>query len=124
MSKLIVEIPDENVRFIFRYSVSDQIRKTLIQNAQVIQSIHTGLVARDVSEVAETGLTEEIDPNLAEPEGCPVEQADAIPLNDGTATRGALRLLEENNLEMAYVPADGGRVSADHVRAHIAAASG
>lgn len=98
MSKLIVEIPDENVRFIFRYSVSDQIRKTLIQNAQVIQTI--------------------------DPEPCDETEDTPAPLNDGTATRGALRLLEENNLEMAYVPADGGRVSADHVRAHIAAASG
>lgn len=39
MSKLIVELPEENVRFVFRYSSSGHIRKMLEQNAESTEPI-------------------------------------------------------------------------------------
>ena len=39
MAKLVVELPEENTRFVIRYCNSEQIRKVLEQNAETIEEI-------------------------------------------------------------------------------------
>lgn len=108
MAKLFIEA--EGKRYTVRYSRREAVLNLLKGNADLIE---------DIKPPAPPVETAEPDGELppVEPAGAPA--GNSGPLNDGTATNAALKLLAKNNLELAHVDADGGRVGVGHVRAYI-----
>ena len=115
MAKLVVELPEENKRFIVRYPQRATVLLLLEQNAETVEEI-VPTQFNPASIPPDTPSTR----NAAHPSPAPESKAEVSePLNDDTATRAATALIEEYDLNIAEIPADGGRVGKAHVDAFL-----
>ena len=139
MAKLVVELPHEGKRFIVRYPRRETVMKLLEQNAEAVEEMPIVPVAMDKPRIPpeeiKSGPTssreaggnaanggeaiENLSPESLDPS--PAPDSSSTPLNDGTATRAATAMIEEYDLHIAEIPADGGRVNKAHVVAFLEA---
>ncbi len=111
-----LEVTTEGKIYVIRYIHREMVLNMLRGHAVEVVDLDATTVDSPEPVEAETGLTEEADPNVAEPEGDQVE-----PQNDGDFTRGAATLIAEHDLDGRLIPGrkTDGKVTVDEVRTYL-----